>query len=228
MAIRKWFQCKLTSEILWKLDRPEWGKTVDQVWTDGAAAAALLAGLIAGVSAIVASLVSLLSGILNRHAEARYRNRELAAEISTASHILETALTQLHGPKADFLPTGAREALIEEINVQAPLLSAKCLLLHSLGNRHMAAAAIYVGNTMTNTTGYLHPVEGFGLREDFVAKQERLQVSEEARAVLSQLARRNWLRQARYMRNSTTAKKMKEREDRGGTPLFHEGAQKIR
>ncbi len=202
--------------------------TVNQVWIDGAAAAALLAGLIAGVSAIVASLVSLLSGILNRHVEARYRIRELAAEISTASHILETAMTQLHGPKADFLSTGVREALIEEINVQAPRLTAQCLLLHSLGNRHMAAAAIYVGNAMTHTAGYLHPVEGFGMREDFVAKQERLQESEEARAVLSQLARRTWLGQARYMRKNSAAKKMKKREDRGGTPLFREGAQNIR
>lgn len=137
-------------------------------------------------------------------------------------------MTQLHGPKADFLPTGVREALIEEINVQAPRLTAQCLLLHSLGNRHMAAAAIYVGNAMTNTAGYLHPVEGFGLRDDFVAKQERLQESEEARAVLSQLARRTWIGQARYMRKNSAAKKMKKREDRGGTPLFREGAQKIR
>lgn len=201
---------------------------MEDLWTDGAATAALLAGLVAGASAIVASFVSLLSGTLNRRGETRYRNREIAAEIATASHILETALHQLHGPKAEFLPTSVSETLIDEINTQAPRLSAKCLLLNSLGNRYMAAVAVYVGNTMTNTSGYLHPVEGFGMREDFKAKDDRLRESEEARSLLIQLARRSRFGQWKLMRTSDVAKKMKANEAQGGTPLFRDGPQKIK
>lgn len=86
--------------------------------------ATLIAGIVAGVGAVVGSLVSLLSGVLNRRSQALYRNRELVAEISTGTHALETALTQLHGPKLDYLPVGVQESLTNTVNEMAPKLCA--------------------------------------------------------------------------------------------------------